>query len=154
MLRFELSLNNTIKLLTLEPLLIVRLPILQPGITTNIMRPVRKKTYKYHTFDLCIPLELDDNALVGLKMECLPWLSLLGELLRITPPYSITGGTLFKHVWTYPRSQYRCQASSIWFPLDAHLELALQLDQFSNQFIFLHNDGALKMHMRAHSILF
>jgi hypothetical protein len=69
MQRFELSLNDTIKLLTREPLLIVQLQILQPGLTTNTMRPVRKKPYKEHTFSLHIPLELDDDDLVSLKLE-------------------------------------------------------------------------------------
>jgi hypothetical protein len=66
---FELSPNDTTKLLTREPLLIVRLPILQPSLTTNIMRPVRRKPYQEHTFSLCIPLELDDDHLVYLKLE-------------------------------------------------------------------------------------
>jgi hypothetical protein len=51
MQRFELSLNDTIRLLTREPLLIARLPILKPGLP-NTMRPVRKKPYKDHTFCL------------------------------------------------------------------------------------------------------
>jgi hypothetical protein len=33
------------------------------------MRPVRKKTYQEHTFALRIPLELDDDDLVSLKLE-------------------------------------------------------------------------------------
>jgi hypothetical protein len=33
------------------------------------MRPVRKKTYKEHTFALRIPLELDDDGVVSLKLE-------------------------------------------------------------------------------------
>jgi hypothetical protein len=65
---FELSLNYTIKLLTRESLLIVRLPILKPGLP-NTMRPVRKKPYQDHTFALRIPLELDDNSLVSLKLD-------------------------------------------------------------------------------------
>jgi hypothetical protein len=69
MQRFELSPNDTTKLLTREPLLIVRLSILQPGLTINIMRPVRRKTYQEHTFALHIPLELDDDRLVFLKLE-------------------------------------------------------------------------------------
>jgi hypothetical protein len=69
MQRFEISLNDTIKLLTREPLLIVRPPILSPGLTTNTMRPVRKKPYQEHTFSLRIPLELDDDRLVFLKLE-------------------------------------------------------------------------------------
>jgi hypothetical protein len=67
--KFELSPNDTIKLLTREPLLIVQIPILQPGLTTNTKRPVRKKTYKEHTFALRIPLELDDDGVVSLKLE-------------------------------------------------------------------------------------
>jgi hypothetical protein len=71
MQRFELSPNNTIRLLTREPLLIVRLPILKPGLP-NTMRPVRKKLYQDHTFALCIPLEIDDDDdLVSLKLDCL-----------------------------------------------------------------------------------
>jgi hypothetical protein len=33
------------------------------------MRPVKDKTYQDHTFALRIPLELDDDDLVLLKME-------------------------------------------------------------------------------------
>jgi hypothetical protein len=33
------------------------------------MKPGRKKTYQYHTFALCNPLELDDDGLDSLKME-------------------------------------------------------------------------------------
>jgi hypothetical protein len=57
MQRFELSPDNTIRLLTWEPLLIVRLPNLKPGLP-NTMRPVRKKPYQDHTFALRIPLDL------------------------------------------------------------------------------------------------
>ena len=38
---FELSMNNTIKLLPREPPLIVRQSILQPGLPTTTMRPVK-----------------------------------------------------------------------------------------------------------------
>jgi hypothetical protein len=57
MQRFELSPNDTIKLLTQEPLLIVRLPNLKPGLPKT-MRPVRKLPYQDHTFALHIPLDL------------------------------------------------------------------------------------------------
>jgi hypothetical protein len=33
------------------------------------MIPVRKKPYQEHTFALRIPLELDDDGLVSLKLE-------------------------------------------------------------------------------------
>ena len=55
------------------------------------MRPVKEKTYQDHTFALRIPLELDDYDLVLLKLEHLldcARLLLLGEVLRIAPPYS------------------------------------------------------------------
>jgi hypothetical protein len=104
MQRFELYLNDTTKLLTQEPLLIVRLLILQPGLTTNIMRLVRRKPYQEHTFALCIPLELDDDCHVFLKLEHLSWSCLLGEVLRIASSYTTMGKTLFKHIFTYPWS--------------------------------------------------
>jgi hypothetical protein len=69
MQRFELSPNDTIKLLTREPLLIVWLPILLPGLKTNTMRPVRKKPYQDHTFALRNPLELDNDDLDLLKLH-------------------------------------------------------------------------------------
>jgi hypothetical protein len=68
MQRFELSPNDTIKLLTRESLLIVRLSILKSGLP-NTMRPVRKKPYQYHTFSLRIPLELDGDDLDLLKFD-------------------------------------------------------------------------------------
>jgi hypothetical protein len=55
MQRFELYPKHTNKLLTREPLLIVRLPILKP--------------YQDYTFALCIPLELDDDGLDFLKLK-------------------------------------------------------------------------------------
>jgi hypothetical protein len=102
MQRFELYLNNTIRVLTQEPLLIVRLPILKPALP-NTMRPVRKKPYQDHTFDLCIPLEIDDDNLVSLKLDRLSWLRLLGEVLRIAPLYSTMEETL---VEIYSRVHY------------------------------------------------
>jgi hypothetical protein len=68
MQKFELSLNDMIRLLTREPLLIVRLPILKTGLP-NTMRLVRKKPYQDHTFALRIPLEIDDDDLVSLKLD-------------------------------------------------------------------------------------
>jgi hypothetical protein len=65
---FELSPNDTIKLLTREPLLIVWLPILKPGLP-NTMRPERKKPYQDHTFALRNPLELDNDDLDLLKLH-------------------------------------------------------------------------------------
>jgi hypothetical protein len=70
MQRFDLALNDTNKLLTREPLLIVRLSILKPGLP-NTMRLVRKKPYQYHTFALRIPLELDGDDLDLLKLDYL-----------------------------------------------------------------------------------
>jgi hypothetical protein len=53
------------------------------------MRPVRKKLYQEHTFSLCIPLELDDDGLVSLKLDHLSRLRLLAQasqrLLQILP---------------------------------------------------------------------
>jgi hypothetical protein len=66
--RFELSLNDTIRLLTPELLLIVRLLILKTGLP-NTMRTVRKKPYQDYTFVLHIPLELDDDGLDSFKLE-------------------------------------------------------------------------------------
>jgi hypothetical protein len=57
------------------------------------MRPLRKKTYQDHTFALHIPLELDDDGLVSLKLDHLSWLRLLSEVLRIAP-HSTMGETL------------------------------------------------------------
>ena len=49
---FELSTNDMIKLLTREPPLIVRQSILQLGLPTTTMRPVKYKTYQGQTFSL------------------------------------------------------------------------------------------------------
>jgi hypothetical protein len=72
MQRFELSPNNMTRLLTREPLLIVRLSILKPGLP-NTMRPWRQKPYKDHTFALCIPLELDEYGFESHKLEHISW---------------------------------------------------------------------------------
>jgi hypothetical protein len=87
MQRFELSPNDMIKLLTREPFLIVWLPILKPGLP-NTMRPKRKKPYQDHTFALRNPLDLDNDDLDLLNLPHLYWMRLLGEVLRIAPPYS------------------------------------------------------------------
>jgi hypothetical protein len=76
-----------------RPLLIVRLSNLKPGLP-NTMRPVRKRPYQDYTFALCIPLELDGDNLDLLKLDYLSWLRLLGEVLRIAPPYFTMGETL------------------------------------------------------------
>jgi hypothetical protein len=68
MQRFELMPNDPIRLLTREPLLIVRQSVLKPGLAST-MRPVRKKPYQAHTFSLHIPIELDDDSLDFLKLE-------------------------------------------------------------------------------------
>ena len=59
-------------LLTREPLLIVRLSPLYPGLTTTTTRPVREMTYQDHTFAFeHDPLELGDVDLDHLKMVLL-----------------------------------------------------------------------------------
>jgi hypothetical protein len=88
MQRFELSPNDTIKLLTWEPLLIVWLLILKSSLP-NTIRPVRKKPYQDHNFALHILLDLDDDSLVSLKLNHISWLRLLAQalwrLLQILP---------------------------------------------------------------------
>ena len=69
MQRFELSPNDVTELLIREPLLIVRLSILNPVSHTHNVRPAKGKTYQYYTFVLSIPLELDVDDLALLKME-------------------------------------------------------------------------------------
>jgi hypothetical protein len=92
------------------------------------MRPLRRKPYQeYHTFVLRISFELDVDGLVSLKLEHLSWSCLLGEVFQIAPPYFTMGGTLFKHIFTYPWSQYRLQASSICSLLDSNLNLRFDL---------------------------
>jgi hypothetical protein len=106
MQRFELSPNDKIKLLTWEPLLIVWLSIVKPGLP-NTIRPGRKKPYQDHTFDLRIPLELEDGCLDSLKMEQ-PYLIMLAStcLMKTTPntaPHSIMGDprSTFLLTWTF-----------------------------------------------------
>jgi hypothetical protein len=115
MQRFELSLNDTIRLLTREPLLILWLSNLKPGLP-NTMRPVRKRPYQDHTFALRIPLELDGDDLDLLKLDYLSWLRLLGEVLRIAPPYFTMGETLVEissHVH-YQQMDTKLQANDIF----------------------------------------
>ena len=40
-------------------------------ITLSPMRPVKWKTYKYHTFALSIPLDIHDDDLDSLKLDLL-----------------------------------------------------------------------------------
>ena len=69
MQRFELSLNDMVKLLTSRAPLdsTVIYPITQSP--NNTMRPVKWKTYQDYTFALSIPLELDDDDTDFLKLE-------------------------------------------------------------------------------------
>jgi hypothetical protein len=151
MQRFELSPNDTNKLLTREPLLIVRLSILSP--ISHTMRPVKKKPYQEYTFAFCIPLELDGDDLDLLKLDYLSWLRLLGEVLRIAPPYFTMGETLEKYLdmsittkWTLSFKQMISSRS---------LSLSCTSTWSTLYFIFFfHNDDVLRMHMRVHSILF
>ena len=69
MQRFELSSNDTVKLLTSRAPLDSTAIYPKPGLPTNNMRPVKEKTYQEQTFALRIPLELDDDDLDLLKME-------------------------------------------------------------------------------------
>jgi len=94
MQRFEQSLNDTVELLTSRASLDSTVIYPKPGLPNN-MRPIKEKTYQEQTFALRIPLELDNDDLDLLKMEHLSRLRLLGEVLRIAPPYSTMGETLF-----------------------------------------------------------
>ena len=68
MQRFELSSNDTVKLLTSRAPLDSTAIEPKPGLP-NYMRPVKEKTYQEQTFALRIPLELDDDDLVLFKLE-------------------------------------------------------------------------------------
>ena len=67
MQRFDLSPNNVTELLIREPLLIVRLSILNPVSHTQ-HETGKRETYQDYTFALSIPLELDVDGLALLKM--------------------------------------------------------------------------------------
>ena len=69
MQRFELSLNDAVKILTSRAPLDSTAIDPKPGLPTHTMRPVKEKTYQDHTFALRIPLELDDDDLVIFKLE-------------------------------------------------------------------------------------
>jgi hypothetical protein len=72
---------------------------------------------------LRIPFELYDDGLVSLKLET-PFLTVLAWWsLANRSPYSTMGETLFKRIFTYPWSQYRWKALSIWSLLDSILNL-------------------------------
>jgi hypothetical protein len=126
MQRFELSTNDTIMLLTREPLLTVWLSILKPGLP-NTMKPVRKKHYQDHTFALRNPLELYGDGLLSLKLDRLSWLRLLVEVLWIAPPYSTMGETIVEissHVH-YHQMDTKLQACDIFYMsiLNLHFDL-------------------------------
>jgi hypothetical protein len=143
MQRFELSLNDTNKLLTREPLLIVRLSILKPGLP-NTMRPVRKKHYQDHTFALLIPLELDNDSLDFLNLKHLSWSCLLER-------------AWWRHLQILPHTPiWESLVSSVFISPLHYLDFFLCTLTWSTLqfFFFLHNDDVLRMHTRAHSILF
>jgi hypothetical protein len=109
------------------------------------MRPVRKEPYQDHTFALHIPLELDDDGLDFLKLKQL-FLIMLDStcLMKTSPKYT-------------PIPQYgRALLSSIFMSPLYYLDFVIcTLTSSTYHFIFfLHKDDVLRMHMRAHSILF
>ena len=140
-----------------EPLLIVRLSILWPGLPTSTKRPAKDKTYQDHTFR--IPLEIDDDdlVLVLLKLEHLSWLCMLALAwwsLVDCSPMLLWERLSFRLIFTSPWSPYEWQASSIWSLRDVHLELALCLDQpciFSSD---LHKGDVLKINKMTPTISF
>jgi hypothetical protein len=102
---------------------------------------------------LRIPLELDGDDLDLLKLDYLSWLRLLGEVLRIAPPYITMGETLEKYLhisittkWTPSFKQMISSRSLSWTSASTWSTLHFV--------IFFHDDDVLRMHMRAHSILF
>jgi hypothetical protein len=104
---------------------------------------------------LRIPLELDGDDLDLLKLDNLSWLRLLGEVLRIAPPYFTMGETLEKYLhmsittkWTPSFKQMISSRSLSWTCASTWSTLHVIF------FFFFHNDDVLRMHMRAHSILF
>jgi hypothetical protein len=102
---------------------------------------------------LRIPLELDDDVLDLLKLDYLSWLRLPGEVLRIAPHTPHGRGTS-RNIFTCPLPPNGHRASSKWYLLDAYIGTCA-LTWWTLHFIFfLRNDDVLRMHMRAHSILF
>jgi hypothetical protein len=102
---------------------------------------------------LRIPLELDGDDVDLLKLDNLSWLRLLGEVLRIAPPYFTMGETLEKYLhmpittkWTPSFKQMISSRSLSWTCTLPWSTLHV--------IFFFHNDDVLRMHMRAHSILF
>ena len=78
------------------------------------MRSVKEKTYQDHTFALRIPLELDDDDLVLLKLEHLSWLCMLAlawwSLVNCSP-ILLCERLSFRHIFTSP---FGWKATSIW----------------------------------------
>jgi hypothetical protein len=102
---------------------------------------------------LRIPLELDGDDLDLLKLDYLSWLRLLGEVLRIAPSYFTMGETLDKYLhmsittkWTPSFKQMISSRILSWTCASTWSTLHF--------IFFFHNDDVLRMHMRAHSILF
>ena len=116
MQRFEVSLNDTVKLLT------SRAPLDSTAIypitrsPTNTMRPVKDKTYQDHTFALRIPLELDYDDLCS-PQDGTPFLivfacTCLTKTHISSHPYSIWESLIW-HIFTYPLPSSIWQASRI-----------------------------------------
>jgi hypothetical protein len=138
MQRSELSPNDTIRLLTREPLLIVRLSILKPGLP-NTMRLVKETLSRLY---LCLAHSTwarwwrSWSSQVGLPfLIALAWWSLAD-----CSPILHYGWETSRIIFTCPFPPNGHRTSSIWYLLDAYLELALRLDEHctsSSSFIMM-----------------
>jgi hypothetical protein len=128
MQRFELSLNDTIKLLTREPLLIVRLSILKPGLPKNYETGKKETLSKSY---LCLAHSTwarwwrSWSSQVGL-----PFMIVLARWsLADCSAILHYGRDTSRNIFTCSLPQNGHQASSKWYLLYAYLELALRIDQ-------------------------
>ena len=145
---FEVSMNDTFKLLTREPFLIVRLSInTQVSQLTSHVTGEIEKPYQDHMFTLRVIYLIWMTTII--ELDHLSWPHLLGKDSQISSPYSTMEEPLLgtsSHIHYHQNGR---QASSVWSLGDAPLELT-----HSYLFFFLHNDDLLKINMNAHSILF
>jgi hypothetical protein len=138
MQRFELSLNNTNKLLTREPLLIVRQSILKPSLPHYEAgkKEILSRTYLSLAHYTWARWWRSWSSQVGL-----PFLIVLARWsLADCSPILHYGRDTSRNIFTCPLPPNGHRASSKWYILEAYLELALRLNQHctsSSSFIIM-----------------
>jgi hypothetical protein len=121
---FEISPNDKIR--SRERPLIVWLSTYKP-VSQQTHETGKRENLSRTSFSLRIPVELDDDDLDILRITILDCTFLVKscECIHILHYEKAS----VRNIFTCPSSLNGCHASSIWYLLESHVEMALWLDQ-------------------------